>query len=136
MAMAAAQAVAEAALREARAREQANGGSNYPQEGQTNRDTGNGSMLGGETRFLESLTAANARGQQDNLIQELLGLPMNENEGTANQLLQLLAQQQQGQQNQFSGAPEPMFNTRPNEHYLTIAQNGMYDLYPCILCFQ
>jgi len=125
--MAAAQAAAEAALQEARAREQATRGS-YPQDGQEDPNTGNDSPAS----FLATLQAANAGGPQDHLIRELLGLPMNTEEGTTSQLFQLLAQQQQSQ---FSGGHQPMFNTRlrPNKHYLTIAQNGAYDEYASIL---
>ena len=128
MAMAAAQAAAEKALREARDREQANN-SSHPRGGQMNNQISEDTVLfGGDNRYLESLQATDLDAQQSNLMQELLGLQMNGNGelGSADQLLQMLAQQQQqGQPTQFSGAPEPMFDTRPREHYLTIAQNGM-----------
>lgn len=55
------------------------------------------------------------------LIQEMMGLQqqMSPDNPMASQLLQLLAQQEEEQQ-RSSSLPQ----TRPDEHYLTIAQNG------------
>ena len=67
--------------------------------------------------------------QQANLLQDFLGSSSAKDQST-NELLHLLAQQQgqQGQQNSMEAYHEPddSINLRPEEHYMTIAQDGKF----------
>lgn len=140
--MAAAQAAAEAAMQEALAQEasshcQAMEGSNVVDM-----------QLNDEMQLLQAMQAAGMGGQMDmhqmasemegqldmvqdesevggqmDMLQELLaqGAASGADESTMQSLLQMLAQQEQEEQ---LAAAEAEIQSRPDEHYITIAQNG------------
>jgi hypothetical protein len=107
--MHAAQLAAEAAMQEAAAREASGGG----QQASMDMDASSASSLGmdGEHMgFLKALQAAET-GDQAHLLQDINMMGLNPNDQSVQSLLRMLAQQEQE-------------NARPDEHYLTIAQNG------------
>jgi hypothetical protein len=65
--------------------------------------------------FLKALQAAEASGQA-HLLDDMNMMGMNPNDASMQSLLQMLTQQEQE-------------NARPDEHYLTIAQNGRNTYY-------
>ena len=120
--MQAAQLAAQAAMQEAAAREagdvaaaavaDSNRGN---QHAEMDMDASN-SSLGIDAEqlgFLKALQAAEQSGDNAGVIEEMhmMGLAGNASDENMQSLLQMLAQQEQE-------------NSRPDEHYLTIAQNG------------
>ena len=80
-----------------------------------------------ERGYLETLQQGSDHlGVQANLLQDLIGSSSAKDQST-NELLHLLAQQGQHASVQSFEPEEPM-NTRPEEHYLTIAQDGTFRL--------
>ena len=112
--MQAAQLAAEAAMQEAAAREA------HEQQAPMDMDSSSGSlgMDSEQLGFLQALQAAEA-GDQAHLLHDLNMMGMGANESSMQSLLQMLAQQEQE-------------NSRPDEHYLTIAQNGEHLHDSCI----
>lgn len=109
--MAAAQAAAEAAMKEASAREHDRGMSAQSRQADIAAES---------LHFMESVQSGDLNREQQ-MLQDLMSTSANVDETVANQrLLQLLAQQ--NQHAQLQAFPEIM--TRPQEHYLTIANNG------------
>jgi hypothetical protein len=108
--MQAAQLAAEAAMQEAAARE-ANSGR---RQATMDMDASNASlgMDSEQLAFLEAMQAAEM-GDQANLMQDINMMGLNQNDNSVQSLLHMLTQQEQE-------------NARPDEHYLTIAQNGKY----------
>ena len=108
--MRAAQLAAEAAMKEASARD-ANNNNNiapvgYPMDLEASSSFKDVDQLG----FLNALRAAEI-GDQAALLQDINLMGLNPNDDSMQSLLQILAQQDRE-------------NARPDEHYLTIAQNG------------
>jgi len=103
--MAAAQAAAEMALKEATATDQAQPAHHRPPV---------------DEKLLRSMQMPDMDEQRLEVLKEMMTNPAPGGE-TAQQLLQLLTQQQ-----------EP---TRPTEHYLTISQSGTYWSYSLVLFF-
>lgn len=129
--MQAAQLAAEAAMAEAAAQEAA-GGQHQVHQGHMDMDASSGSLHhhmddGDQMAFLKALQ--NAGMDQTNLLNEINMMGLNPNDHSVQSLLHMLAQQEQE-------------NQRPDEHYLTIAQNGKqqdcslfvfnYDLGSCL----
>jgi hypothetical protein len=125
--MAAAQAAAEAALQEALANDGSQQAAySYPDEGGQYANPATYGAGGGDNmRLMESLHATDPGGQAL-LLQDLMGMSMQGNldDDNTHHLLQLLAKQEQHQQEQFSAAAEAVLDMRPEKHYLTISQNG------------
>eukprot|EP00977_Amphora_coffeiformis_P024216 scaffold15108_cov180-Amphora_coffeaeformis.AAC.92 len=125
-AMAAAQAAAEAALYETTSREMEGHGQYeraYTQQDQQQH----GYADQQERRYLETLQQnPDQLGIQATLLQEVIGSSSSAKDHSTDELLHLLAQQQQGQQHSVEGSYEPdeSMSMRPGEHYMTIAQDG------------
>ena len=107
--MQAAQQAAEEALAEAAARDANGGGQQEP----TDMDASSSSLGidGEEMRLLRALHAAGVSWEEANIHQNINMLGLNSNDQSMQALLQMLVQQEQE-------------NARPEEHHLTIAQNG------------
>ena len=107
--MHAAQMAAEAAMKEAEARERP------VQRGEPRShnliDVEN-MMDAEQLGFMNSLQSSDL--DQAQLLQEINMMGLDPNDGNVQSLLQMLSQQQEQE------------NMRPEEHYLTIAQNGMF----------
>ena len=115
-AMAAARAAAEAALYETTTQEMA--GQQYEQHQQMETYAEQQ-----ERGYLETLQQGSDHlGVQANLLQDLIGSSSAKDQST-NELLHLLAQQGH-QPSMQSFEPDDSMNARPEEHYLTIAQDG------------
>ena len=121
------QAAMQAAMQEAAARE-AGGAASAPapadhdrgnQHGAMDMDSSNASLGidAEQLGFLKALQAAEQSGDQSGYLEEMhmMGLAGNASDENMQSLLHMLAQQEQE-------------NSRPDEHYLTIAQNGEYNL--------
>lgn len=113
--MQAAQLAAEAAMQEAAARE----GNSGRRQATMDMDASNASlgMDSEQLAFLEAMQAAEM-GDQANLMQDINMMGLNQNDNSVQSLLHMLTQQEQE-------------NARPDEHYLTIAQNGKYSWFHC-----
>lgn len=130
-ALAAAQAAAEAAMYETASQEMAE--QHQYQQLQQQQQQQQHEMLAyaeqQERGYLESLQQNSDQlgGVQANLLQDFLGSSSGKDQST-NDLLHLLAQQQ-GQQSGMEQPFEPddSMNLRPEEHYMTIAQDGKFN---------
>jgi hypothetical protein len=107
--MAAAAAMAEAVAREA----EANSGGEISRE--MDMDASNSMMDGDQLAFLHALQGSDMGDSQAQIMGDINMMGLDPNDGEVQSLLQMLSQQQQEQENQ-----------RPDEHYLTIAQNGRF----------
>ena len=108
--MAAAAAMAEAVARETEAN---SGGGEISRE--MDMDASNSMMDSEQLAFLQALQGTNMRDSQAHLMEDINMMGLDPNDGEVQSLLQMLSQQQQEQENR-----------RPDEHYLTIAQNGRF----------
>ena len=108
--MAAAAAMAEAVARESQAN---NGGGERSRE--MDMDTSNSMIDSDQLAFLHALQGSDMGDSQSNLMEDINMMGLDPNDGEVKSLLQMLSQQQQEQENR-----------RPDEHYLTIAQNGRF----------
>lgn len=133
-AMAAAQAAAEAALYETATQEEMQGYAQYEQQYNNMQQQQQQQGYAGqqERGYLEALQQnPDQLGMQANLLQEVLGSSSAKDHST-DELLHLLAQQQQGQQQNSTESYEQgdSMEMRPDEHYMTIAQDGRWNLHP------
>ena len=122
--MAAAQAAAEAAMYETTTQEM-EGRGQYEQQYMQHANADQQ-----ERGYLETLQQnPDQLGMQASLLQEVLGSSSAKDHST-DELLHLLAQQQ-GQQHSMEGSYEQddSMNMRPEEHYMTIAQDGKLNFY-------
>jgi hypothetical protein len=113
--MQAAQMAAAAAMAEAVARETEANHRGGEISGEMDMDASN-SMMDGDQQlaFLQALQGSDM-GDQANILGDINMMGLDPNDGEVQSLLQMLAQQEQLQESQ-----------RPDEHYLTIAQNGRF----------
>jgi hypothetical protein len=109
--MAAAAAMAEAVARETEAN---SGGGEISRAMDMDASASNPMMDGDQLAFLHALQGSDM-GDQSHLLGDINMMGLDPNDGGVQSLLQMLSQQQQEQENQ-----------RPDEHYLTIAQNGRF----------
>ena len=121
--MAAARAAAEAALYETTTQEMT--GQQYHSQHQPFFEETYTHSQQQERGYLETLQQHSEHlGVQADLLQDFLGSSNTKNQ-SANELLHLLAQQQ-GQQNSMQNLTQnESVNLKPEEHYMTIAQDGM-----------
>jgi len=126
--MAAAQAAAEAALYETTSQEMERheyyGQQQYMQQQQQQQHGYAGQQ---ERGYLETLRQnPDQSGMHANLLQNVLGSSSSVKDHSTDELLQILAQQHQGQQHSMEGSydPDESMSMRPDEHYMTIAQDG------------
>ena len=125
--MAAAQAAAEAAMYETTSQEMEG---YYEQQQYMHHHHGCADQQ--ERGYLETLQQnPDQSGMRASLLQEVLGSSSSAKDHSTDELLHLLAQQQQGQHQHSSmkGSYEPdeSMSMRPDEHYMTIAQDGKWN---------
>lgn len=102
----------------------------WTQEGTMDMYTSQLRVESDEMNLMQSLHLDNMESNQVEVLQGLLGFQQNNHttdDATAQQLLLLLEQQQHQQHNaSMSIGGEGFHASRPEKHYLTIAQNGEF----------
>jgi hypothetical protein len=111
--MQAAQMAAAAAMAEAVARETGANSGGGERSREMDMDASNSMMDGDQLAFLHALQGSDMGDSQAQIMGDINMMGLDPNDGEVQSLLQMLSQQQQEQENR-----------RPDEHYLTIAQNG------------
>lgn len=139
-AMAAARAAAEAAMYETATEEEMLSGQYHQQHFQQQQFDQHEQHMAAvlaeeqERGYLETLQQNSEQlGMPANLLHDFLGGGSSSGKDhSTNELLHLLASQQGQQSMQQSCEPEDSMNMRPEEHYMTIAQDGKCTLSYCV----